>query len=177
MEPIWAKHGRVYQTWKQEKYRIKHFQKYTAPLFTGMRVLDIGCNAGLQALALDGIVDKYYGLEPDPSFAAQFNETKRLIKGHAKCIQDTNVSINAVLASYVLYHLSDDQLRDLAANVLPQCKLVVIYTNTKTRKVRKNSYDLFNPDNVVAYLISAGFKDINCQYIRDKSIHISVTTQ
>lgn len=174
--------GKVYQSWDQEVYRIRHFQHKVASMLDGMTVMDIGCNGGLQALALDGIAKRYIGIEPDPMYAKQFVKTKLLIRGDAKCYnmgimdycKEHGFDFDAVLASYVLYHLSDEELVFLRDEIFPKCKLVVIYTRAKPRKIHKNSYDLFEPRNVQKYLESAGFTSIKYKSIKDNKIHVSI---
>jgi cyclopropane fatty-acyl-phospholipid synthase-like methyltransferase len=179
--------GRKYQTWHEEKHRIKHVQSVTAPLLKGMTVLDIGCNAGLQCLALSDYVERYIGLEADEMFYNQFQQTVKHVPDgipiecfnmtFGKYIEKNGVDFNAVFASYVLYHLSDAELAVFRDDVLPKCKLAVVYTRNKPRDNEKNSYKLWDSKNVIKFLKSAGFTNIESQFKKNGFIHVSIATR
>ena len=56
--------GRIYQDWKMEWKRFKHFGG-VAKLFDGMSVLELGSNAGVQTLEIAQYAKSVIAVEPD----------------------------------------------------------------------------------------------------------------
>ena len=81
-----------------------------------------------------------------------FNKSfKQLIEENKSC------SCNALYASFVLYHLSDEEIELLKTEILPNCEVVIIPNRNKERGKQKNSHHLNRPEEVAKLLSNAGF--------------------
>jgi SAM-dependent methyltransferase len=166
MNRIWE--GRVYQSWEKEWRRLKHFVK-VAPVFQDKKVLEIGCNAGLQALELLQYARSYIGVEKVDEYAKQaaitlsfsVNSNWELLVGKRFDQFFTDIDkmdFDTYYGSFILYHMNEQELVFLKEKILPRCYLAVIFTRTHDRKNEKNPYRLNRMENVVRLLEDAGFK-------------------
>ena len=86
--------------------------------FAGARILDIGAGTGSIAKFL-GAVD-YLGIEPNPTYVADFNKregtaTKRLISGVTQTVRVADDAFDIVVISAVLHHVSDEIAQSILA--------------------------------------------------------------
>lgn len=155
--------GDVYQNWKRIKERLSFFCKHIDCL-KGLDVTEAGCNAGLYGYEIAKVAKSYTGVEISYDFYRQALVTAEYIenpnvKFHClpvKGFLNRGEKIEALFMSFVLYHLSDEEL-GMLKKVLPDCKVVLIQTRTRKRSVEKNSYKLWKPKNVDKFLQAAGF--------------------
>lgn len=162
IEKTWC--GRIYQAWSKEKHRLEHFTA-VAPLFEGKRVIDIGCNAGLHAVEICEYADSYLGIEAKPDYYIQALQTRKFID-HPEClfvranaidyIVKNHPACDALLMSFVIYHLTDDEIEVLRKKILPGIPLLVVY-NRVDRPTIKNSWNLHEPDKMVVFLRDNGY--------------------
>lgn len=162
-----AKHwkGRVYQEWSREKYRLMHFEK-VAPVFRDLRVVDMGCNAGLHAVQVCQYAASYLGIERKREYHLQALETRKFIE-HPNCtfvranaveyVMSRRPDFDALLLSFIVYHFSDSEIADLRDQILPNVPLVVVY-NRVDRPTVKNSYDLHLHEKMLAFLKGCGYE-------------------
>jgi 2-polyprenyl-3-methyl-5-hydroxy-6-metoxy-1,4-benzoquinol methylase len=172
----WLKHHAVYQRWNRIETRMPTFLEHVK-LFKGLNVLEMGCNAGIYGYEIAKVAKSYIGADQGKEYIKQAQETKKFfkmdnaiyvnrpIKGFVRDIQKAEAQnvmpyeINALFATFVLYHLSDKETDLLKQTILPRCKLVIIMTRTAKRSPWKkyNSMKLHKIKNVEKYLTSAGF--------------------
>ncbi|MHC4726108.1 MAG: class I SAM-dependent methyltransferase [Planctomycetota bacterium] len=158
--------GRDYQNWGCIKDRIKHLRKYLK-YFKDKDVLDIGANAGMFGYDIAGVAKSYIGVEKNAPQFKQSQITKRYIKNKnarfhnlalGDFIKQKENGFNALFASYVLYHIYDEEVDLLKERVLPKCDTVIVYTRNMKRKSIKNKHKLEKKENVLGLLKKAGFK-------------------
>lgn len=151
---------------------LKHVDK-----FSGKNVVEFGCNAGIYGYEISKVAKSYVGVDQGEDYIKQANVTKKVMKMNNAIFynkyvkqfirdlqkdEDRNeaaTNINAIFASFVLYHLKDKETDLIKEYLLPKCDLVIILTRTSKRSPWKkyNSLKLHKIKNVEAYLESAGF--------------------
>ncbi len=176
LEKKWLKHHAVYQRWPRIETRMPLFLKHVDK-FKGLNVFEMGCNAGIYGYEIAKVAESYVGADQGKDYIKQANETKKFfkmdnavyvnrpIKGFVRDWQKAAAhqielyKINALFATFVLYHLSDKETTMLKESILPMCKLVIIMTRTAKRSPWKsyNSMKLHKIRNVEKYLTGAGF--------------------
>jgi len=157
--------GKVYQKYEEERKRFEHFSKYVGA-FKGKDVLEIGPNAGVQSLEICQYANHWIGVEPDSGYYKQLN----LTMAHTKCptlIVNSGLkeycekyllsyNFNALYTSFVLYHLSDEEVNLLRAKILPCVSTWIVYNRTK-RPTVKNSWKFEQPEQMIEFVSSVGF--------------------
>jgi len=139
-----------------------------APLLKNKRVLEIGCNAGIQAIEFSKHVEQYYGIEKKEIYYNQAIITKKEFKLKnvefvRMAVEDFALThnINAIVLSRVLYHLSQHEIEILIkANILLQCDIALIFCGSKPKGDRDhNNYKFHKPKNVAKF-----FKDVGMDF-------------
>jgi hypothetical protein len=172
LEKLWKRHHAVYQR-TGRRHRLKFFMEFVDN-FKGKDVLELGCNAGLYGYEIAQVAKSYIGIDQGTCYIkqAQITKTKianpnvtfvtRSVKGYIDDAKKTGKKppINALFASFVLYHLSEKEIVLLEKEILPLCDVIVISTRIKKRTMWKknNQRKLFKPENVEKYFEKAGFK-------------------
>ena len=176
LEKKWLRHHAVYQRWNRIETRMPLFLKHVDK-FKGLDVLEMGCNAGIYGYEIAKVAKSYIGIDQGKEYIKQAEETKKFfkmdnaeflnrpVKGFirdcekAEQFQIMRYTINALFATFVLYHLSDKETDLIKKTILPRCKLVIIMTRTSKRSPWKkyNSLKLHKIKNVEKYLTGAGF--------------------
>jgi SAM-dependent methyltransferase len=103
------------------------------PFLAGGRVLDVGCNTGMYALALAQMAQSVHGIDSKQEFVEQANAGKAALAdrgvqlGHVAFewlevarLEPERLDVDALLACNVLYHLSDHEI-GILARVLRSC--------------------------------------------------------
>jgi hypothetical protein len=180
--PVMKRDGRVlepYQHWQRLDFRLRYFCQYLDQ-FKDMDVAEVGCNAGMYGYEIAKVAKSYTGVDISERFIAEANVTKtfiekfnvnvsficRPVKGWLRDRQkarergETVAPVNALFASFALYHLSDMECRLLGEEILPGCQLVLIQTRTAKRKKMSNhnSWEFWKPKQVAKYLRQYGFE-------------------
>ena len=172
---------KAYQRWPRLDIRLRFFSQF-APLFEGMDVLEIGCNAGLYVWEVAHYAKSVIGIDLSDRYMGQaqvtaqhiekFNQNVEFLKMSTKdfCREirkgQREAKVNAMYASFVLYHLSNKELAAVAEHILPHCSLVIIQNRTKERTNRKkgkdwrehNSQHFEKNSTVITWLEEAGFE-------------------
>jgi 2-polyprenyl-3-methyl-5-hydroxy-6-metoxy-1,4-benzoquinol methylase len=156
--------GEVFQNWDRVSSSIPLFEKKLLPHLAGRRVLEIGCNAGIYAWHIAPIARSYIGIDASENFIRQAHVTARHIQGapvsfvHAalRDFKPGQADYDAVFASYVLYHVTDEEVEIFEKVIAPRCDLLVV--QFRTRKKRSvNSHNFMKARNVKALFDRAGF--------------------
>ena len=154
--------GQVYQKWPSAKWGE------TVPYLWylhGLRVLDVGCNAGLYSYAISRSAEAIWGIEKNAHYAEQARHTytKIAIPGEVFCgsflefTKHRDVDYNGLYALSVLYYFTEEELDLLVKEVMPRCKIVMLVSRENKKKKRWNN-DLFKAENLVKLLERAGKK-------------------
>jgi SAM-dependent methyltransferase len=152
--------GRVYHNWGAIKKKVAHLRKFLK-LFKGTHVLEVGYNAGMASFDVADTAASYVGIEAKENYYKQAKITKKYLKSkNAKYlnrrfeefINSGEADFDTLYASYVLYHLDNDEVKLLRDTVLPKCKLVFIYSRNEKRKKLNNKYRLEDEKNIVKLL-------------------------
>jgi 2-polyprenyl-3-methyl-5-hydroxy-6-metoxy-1,4-benzoquinol methylase len=158
----WA--GEVFQNWERVSTAVPFFERKLLHHLAGRRVLEIGCNAGIYAWHIAPVAESYVGIELRENFVNQAHITARHIQGapvrfvHAslKDSAHAETGYNAVFASYVLYHVSDEEVKIFEKVIAPRCDVLVVQFRTR-KKRSANSHDLMKARNVEALFRRTGF--------------------
>lgn len=173
LEKKWLKHHEVYQRWNRIETRMPLFLKHIDKL-KGLDVLELGCNAGIYGYEISKVAKSYIGTDQGECYINQANETKKFfnmtnatfyakrVKSFIRDCQkhpESAPPINALFATFVLYHLNEKETNLIKEYVLPKCSIVIIMTRTSKRSPWKkyNPLKLHEIKNVEKYLESAGF--------------------
>ncbi len=173
LEKQWEKEGEIYQTWSRIEKRMPTFLKHIEHL-TGKDVLELGCNAGIYGYEIAKVARSYFGVDATEHYIRQARITKLFIENpnvdfwHGRVMDfvgamrstKLRVPFNALFASFLMYHLSNKEIRSLSEYVIPQCDVVVLPVRTKKRKIWRihNFYFFYKPENIVKYLEAQGFR-------------------
>lgn len=177
LEKLWLKKGAVYQRWNRLQTRMPLFLKHVGCL-AGKSVLEFGCNAGIYGYEIAKIAEHYIGIDQGDYYIAQAKETRkffdmqnaRFINKRAKqFLRDQQkdfesgrpaYKINAIFATFVLYHLSDKETDIIEEWLLPRCDVAFIMTRTSKRSPWKsyNKNHFEKPANCSRWLQNAGFE-------------------
>jgi len=157
--------GKVYQKWEKEWKRFAHLNS-VVPVFKGKKVLEIGCNGGIESLEICNHCASYSGIEPNPDYFVQVKKTMK----RAKCknvnllnvrLMDLDVSatdFDTVFTSFVMYHFKDKEVEKFKSEILPKANLWIIYNRAENRETKNNSYVFENYKNTVQFVKDCGFK-------------------
>jgi len=178
----WAKtsKGKVnkvcYQTPRRVGDRLAHFEKHCVPVLKGMKVLEIGSNAGLFGYCIDKVSSAYIGVEPGilisrkkgkgVDYYKQAQITQKEMSAKARFVNATvqqfsSITTNdydALVLCFVLYHLTTKEVKLLAEKILPKCKVVIIQNRIQKRPTKHNSYKFYKTNNVRKFFEHYGFK-------------------
>lgn len=178
-----AKHWelKAYQRWPRLNVRLKYFSQFV-PLFEGKDVLEIGCNAGMYMWEIAHSARSVTGVDLSDRYMAQAQITKKYIEKFNPNVEFNKMSvkdfcreirkgqrdanINALFASFAMYHLSDKELDAVAEYILPKCDIVIIQNRTKKRTNRKkkkgwrthNLRHFEKNSTVIEWLEASGFE-------------------
>jgi len=165
----WDSEIKVYHHWLTIVHRHNLVKEYL-PLLKGLNVLEVGANTGLVMWSIMKHASTLIELEVQEKYFKQCEITKECLKSKTDnfvFVQNTSFKnfensypfpINAFYASFVLYHMSDEEIEILKNEVLPKCKVVIIPNRNKERGKQKNSHHLNRPEEVSKLLTNAGFK-------------------
>jgi hypothetical protein len=147
-------------------------------LLKDKNVLEIGCNSGMMMWSLIKQANALLELEKQDKYYQQCKITRKLLKTfHKDTIRVQNKSlsvfcnenniniekINALYASFVLYHLNNEEIKLLKEKILPKCDVVIIPNRNKERRNQINSHYLNRPESIKQFLTDAGF-DVDIIY-------------
>ena len=166
----WDKAIKPYHTHGNVKQRLDFASKHLSVL-DGCRVLDIGCNAGMFIWSIMQHAKSLIALEKQEKYYKQAQITVDCIKslwGNNEKVKLYNTSFknyalnnkptcNALVASFVLYHMNNEEIKLLKEKILPLCKVVVIPTRAKERRSQINSLALNREISVRKLFTEAGF--------------------
>ena len=153
--------------WDGKKYQIPNarvierykYVKKHASLFDGLKVLDLGCNAGLFALPLIDHVEHYIGIESEPKYYNQAVMTKKVLgekmtvlKVRIGDVDFETMDCNALIVSRVLYYLDDETIERIRTQLLPKCKVVLLINGTRPKKKKSNSWDFWKRESATTFL-------------------------
>jgi len=196
VEKIWAKLGPgVYQRWNRLETRMPLFLKYIDK-FKGKNVIEFGCNAGIYGYEIAKVAQSYIGVDQGDYYIAQAQATKKFFdmnNATFKCkrvkafIRDCQKAeergedtpkINAVFATFVLYHLNDKETDLIAEYLFPKCGTVVIMTRTSKRSPwrKYNGRKLHEIKNVEKYLEENGYQCESEMHV-SKKFGITIATK
>jgi 2-polyprenyl-3-methyl-5-hydroxy-6-metoxy-1,4-benzoquinol methylase len=158
--------GKPYQNWPRLKQRLPLFEKNILPHLAGKRVFEIGCNAGIYAWHIAPIAKSYTGIDGSERYIRDAQITAKYIQGAPvsfiySMLGDfafDELSFDAVLASFLLYHLSDEEVEIFEKEIAPRCDVLAVQIRRKAKS--RNSYDFMQAKNVEALFDRAGF---DCQ--------------
>jgi len=167
--------GKVYQNQGMMRHKMKPLGE-VLHLFKGKKVFEIGCNAAIQSIDISAFAESYIGIEAKKEFYEQAIVTKKICglnkADYFNCrledmIKNGLPDFDTLYASYVLYHLNDEEVNSLKKHILPKCGLVIIFNRDEKRKNEDNRYRLENPKNVEKMLVECGFK-VQVRFIKTK---------
>jgi hypothetical protein len=175
MEKQWGKHGFVYQGRKRSLLKLQHFEKYSCPLLKGKDVLELACNAGVFGYLISQYANSYTGVEPGQlihkkkdniDYFAQTAVTAKYIENkNISFINDTvggffrndrGTVYNALVVCFALYRFSDKEIGMIRDMAFPRCDVVCIQ-NRNTKHKKRNSYNLYETENIGNLLIKGGY--------------------
>ena len=156
--------GEIYQNLGNIKRKMRILKKYLKR-FKGKKVLEIGCNAGIQVCDIEPQVLKYIGIEPHKNFYEQALITKKyadLKKAefhnmYTRELVKKEFDFDMLFMSFSIYHLENDEIDILRERVLPKCNYVFILNRDEGRKNPDNNYQFEKPENMKRFLKDAGF--------------------
>jgi hypothetical protein len=186
----WDKEIIVYHEWKTIEQRYNLVKKYL-PLLKNLNVLEVGANSGMMMWSIMKYANSLIELEHQEKYANQCKITKQYLdSGHNKmvfplCCSLLNFyddiiefnNIQALYASFVLYHLNDQEIEILKTKILPQCKVVIIPNRLKERSLQKNSYHLNRNEEIEKLLKSCGFSRVTIDNTIEKGYSVIVGTK
>ena len=160
----------MYHKYGSFKDRFEFFEKHLSVL-KDRNVLEIGCNSGMFAWSLMCYASSLIELEKQEKYYNQAKITLDCLKskwvGKQVCLLNKSFKefvldkdrkpVDALYASYVLYHMSDEEIQLLKETILPFCKAVVIPTRKKERTSQINSLFLNREEAVKKLFVEAGF--------------------
>lgn len=164
-----AAKGRLYQS--SADSRMKSVWQ-SAACFRGKVVLDIGCSSGLQTALLSTKAKGVIGLEPTKDFYLQAVDfIKSCGIRNTKLVHNTlgdfirlgkhlKLKIDAVFASRILYHLSEQEIQLLINDIFPRCQKVILVSREVPRGGRRgvgNKRSLFSKKAITGLLKATGF--------------------
>lgn len=165
--------GRIYSKLDQQVIKLKYLERLRH-LFKGKRVFEVGCNAGLFAYHIAKWCDSYVGVDSDKRYYEQALITRKFISNPnveffygqpSDYVKKEEDAFDLFFASYIMYHLNNDQLKAVCKHILPFCNTVVIPNRTAKRKTIKNLYHFEDPELTVDFFAKQGFK---CKIIWEK---------
>jgi len=168
--------GKVYQNYDRLRKRLGYFEQF-AELFEDKSVVEFGCNAGFYGTVIAEYANSYLGVDRSPRYIRHANEVRmafpelhlefeeRKVKGWLRDRQKARDrgedvrEVNAMFASFALYHFSDKEIVLLENELLPGCEIVIIQTRTQKRQAWRdhNSHKFWKVRNVEKWLERNGF--------------------
>ena len=117
-----------------------------ADVLRGMKVVDMGCNAGVITHDIAKFVKEWRGVEPNEVAFKQALITAKIIKTPGRFVhsdiktflETTDFPYDAAFASCMLYYLSQADLKCLEDRLLPRCK-VVLFPSREDKGTSKGS--------------------------------------
>ena len=165
--------GKVYQEYRRFIKRVPLFVKY-GDIFKNKNVLDVGCNAGIYGWHIIQVANSYVGLEQNPVYAAQAQETLSgkcaIVNSTFKDFPKDTENINALFLGLVLYHLCDEEV-EMMREYIKKMDVVVVLNRAKKRSTIKNKYKLNKLKSVLKLL--GGYK-CKIDWTADKHAYIVV---
>ena len=200
LEKEWEKVGKVYQEPRRVEYRLKFFCEHALEYLKGKAVLEIGANAGVYSYCMTKVADAVIAVEPGNKIAKKpyktsyydqlrmtglyvdkeekyddffpVNETvEKYCQYPRECVY---TCFNALVMSYVLYHLSNKEIDLLTEHILPKCGVVIIQTRNQKRPKKHNSYKFWKSDNVVKFFMSQGFTSREIVWEKDRKFSLEM---
>lgn len=161
----WDKEIKVYHHWGTINHRYNLVKKYL-PLLKDLNVLEIGCNSGMMMWSIMKYAKTLTEFEKQAKYFNQCKITKAQLREDNVFIYnqsfrdfDNKKDINALYASFVLYHMNDDEI-ELLKRTLSKCNVVIIPNRQKERRSQINSYYLNRDIEIKKLLESCGFNVI-----------------
>lgn len=140
------------------------------PALSDLNVLDLGCNSAFMSWAIKEHALSYHGVEPNAGYFEQAQTVLSCFRSRfTGYVEHTNLAnsswelCNALYASFVLYHLRDDEVEYLVRRVLPHMKVVLVPNRNMERPSARagkprNRWALNNPYNIATFLRAAGLE-------------------
>lgn len=164
----WPNGSPIYHNYGTLVHRYSLIKDYIH-LLKNCDVLEIGANSGLFMYSLMQHASTLIELEPHDEYSQQclitldclsdyHNGKVSVLKNTLEEFSKTNYEFNALYASFVLYHLNDNEIKILQEQILPKCEVVIIPNRNKERGKKKNSYNLNRPQEIAKLLQTNGFK-------------------
>ena len=184
---------RVYQKYERLETRYPMFLKYIN-VFKDKHVLEIGANAGMAAMQIATVAKQYTGVELALGYYQQSLITKKYIKNPNVTFNNCSVKTyikrmlagrfndkpNAAYLSYVLYHFEDREVEMFKEHILPLLDVIIVQSRFAKRNIKgrtkHNSYSFWHPDNVIKYLLDAGFQT-TLVWHENKKFHFIIGTK
>jgi len=151
-------HGKIYHVPNKRVVERYNFIKRNAKLLTGDHVLDLGCNAALFAVPIMKYADYYIGIESEEKYYRQADITQKyvknvlIVKEDIDAVDFTNVYCSALIASRILYYLSDKTIERIRKQLLPKCRTVLLINGMRPKKKKCNSWDFWKPSAGTKFL-------------------------
>jgi len=168
----WDKKIKIYHRYLVIHQRGNLVKKYL-PLLSGLNVLEIGCNSGMMMWSIMKYANSLIELEKQLKYFNQSYITYKSLKKSSKVLLFNDsfkdfiikyphayLDINALYASFVLYHMNKEEIDFLKTKILPLCKTVIIPNRQKERKSKINPYYLNRDSRIKQLLEDCGFKVI-----------------
>lgn len=156
--------GKIYQEWRRMPQRIELLKK-RIELFKDKNVLEFGSNGGLFCFEIMKHAKSYLGIEKYKPYYKQALKTAKYVDVSFKNMTakeymlKNEISCNAFLSIYVLYHLDNKEIKLLRELVWPKCDVVINMLREKGDKViPNNDYRLWRAENSYKLVESEGFK-------------------
>jgi len=159
----------IYHNYSTIQSRYNLVKEYL-PLLQNKNILEIGANSGIMQWSIMKYANSLIEIEKSPLYYKQCDiTTKSLFSLHSNNVKIYNNSLqgfissninntfNALYASFVLYHLSKEEVEILKNKILPKCEIVIIPNRLKERKL-DNGYHLNRVGNIEKLLKEANFK-------------------
>jgi len=142
---------------------VPHFRPYLKYL-DGKDVVDVGSNAGLLSYEISKIAKSCIGVESLLRYYEQSLITNCYTKGNCIFFNESiekfsdrkDISYNALFASNILYHLSDEGIEAIR-KILKNCDTALLFSRENKPK-KKNRFDLYHWKNIQEFLEEEGFK-------------------
>lgn len=163
--------------------RVKLLRKYLHYL-DGKDVLEIGANAGVFAYEICEHAKSYHGIEKEVLYYKQATKTQRYLPSNKAMFHNcdlltmpADLSYNAAVCLFVLYHFYPPEVEVFKKVVLPQCDTIVIQLRNAKRKTIKNDCAFEVPGNTTRLLKDSGFKIVEKQWQPIKRQFVTIVGQ
>lgn len=167
----WNKDIGIYHHWGTINHRYKLVKEKIA-LLKNKNVLEIGCNSGMFMWSIMNYANKLIEVEKQKKYYEQCEQTLiSLIDKHYDRViaynssfkeylknKSTDKNFNALYASFILYHMNNEEIELLKSKVLSKCNVVIIPNRNKERRNLINNHYLNRPEAIRALLEASNFK-------------------